>query len=209
MPGLTGIADLIGAFSAFGPIGFASVGPPAVVSFETEAAAAQALLVASMKSVSLLGAFREKKLLVPAPVQPAASRNQPSPSSALGVSSERDITSNDLAASQRNMSPIEAAPPAETMTSPIEVQPPVREKKLQVPPPVQPATCCNQPSSGASMASAKEDTVGSVTGRLNSAPCEERRLPLLRDDEEIRAIVAASLFTILLNFIIIMAFGDF
>ena len=40
VPPGTGIADLIDAFSAFGPIRFASVGSPAVVSFETEAAAA-------------------------------------------------------------------------------------------------------------------------------------------------------------------------
>ena len=104
------------------------------------------------------------------------------------------------------ISPIEAAPPAERKTSPKEVQPPVREKKLQVPVPVQPITCCNQPSSGASIASARENTVGSITDSLNPAPREERRLPLLRDDEEIRAVDAAFLFTILLNFIIIMAF---
>lgn len=69
VPPGTGIADLVGAFSPFGTIQFASMGPPAVVGFESEEAAAHALLVASMKSVSLLGVYREKAT---SPIEAAA-----------------------------------------------------------------------------------------------------------------------------------------
>ena len=109
VPPGTGIGDLIRAFSPFGAIRLAFVGQPAVVAFETEASAAQALLVASMKGVSLLGTFEEKKLLVPAPAHPAASRNHPSPSSALGASAETEISSSTVL-------PADAAVP-ETKTS--------------------------------------------------------------------------------------------
>jgi hypothetical protein len=168
---------------------------------------------------------KDKKLQVPAPVQPAASRDHPSPSRvlapALGVSTETEISSNEaspaeLAAYQAKKSLIEAASLAvatapETKISPNKVQPPVREKKLQMltPAPARLAISSNHPSSGGSMTSARENTVGTITGRLDPAPREERRLPLLRSvgsslavltgDEYYYKIIRAYLFTFLIS----------
>jgi hypothetical protein len=111
VPPGTAIGDLIGAFSPFGAIQFASVGPPAVVSFEREASAARALLVASMKSVSLLGAFRDKKQPVPPPAPPL-----------LGASPEtveigpNEASAAEAAAHETKMCQVEAA----TAASPAE-----------------------------------------------------------------------------------------
>jgi hypothetical protein len=123
VPPGTGIGDLIGAFSPFGAIRFASVGPPAIVSFESEASAARALVVASMKSVSLLGAFRDKKLQVPQAAQPANHQSGGAPAPPLlGASPERveigpnEASAAEAAAHETKMCQVEAA----TTASPAE-----------------------------------------------------------------------------------------
>jgi hypothetical protein len=122
VPAGTGIADLVGAFSPFGAIQFAYMGPPAVVGFEKESAAIQALLVSSMKSVSLLGGSKEKKAASPeSPMIEASATASPSEPAAP----ETKITQIETAAAAA--APTEAAAP-ETKISP--------GKDATVPPPV-------------------------------------------------------------------------
>ncbi|KAI5020051.1 hypothetical protein ZWY2020_044939 [Hordeum vulgare] len=103
VPPGTGIGDLVGAFSPFGAIQFASMGPPAIVGFASEEAAAHALLVASMKSVSLLGVYREKaapaeRLVADTPPKTTTSRIEAAaPEEATGTAAETKTSQNKAA----------------------------------------------------------------------------------------------------------------
>ena len=112
VPAGTGIADLVAAFSPFGAIKFAYMGPPAVIGFEKEGSADHALLVSSMKTASLLG-YEEKKVVSASAERPVTEPAAPSEHAAP----ETKTTQIETVAAGAAAAPTEAAV-AETKTCP-------------------------------------------------------------------------------------------